>query len=86
MECGETVFSRGVLDPAGSGVATLSADSRLDLSVVVVVGGCGGVLQFLVRARAWLWNIEMELMVTTSFHEEFMSVNFVAHHNHLGWD
>lgn len=52
MECGEIVFSSGVLDPAGTGVATRSADSLLDLSVVVVVGGCGGVLQFLVKANA----------------------------------
>lgn len=55
MDCGETVFSKGVLGPAGAGVVTRSADSLLDLSVVVVVGW-GGVLQFLVKANAWLLN------------------------------
>lgn len=39
MECGEMVFSKGVPDLAGAGVATRSADSLLDLSIVVVVGG-----------------------------------------------
>lgn len=52
-ECGDIVFSNGVVDRAGVGVRARSADSRLDRPVVDAAVDCGGgVLQFLVNANA----------------------------------